>query len=72
MKMCELRVKGVVACLAVYFLLCVDYSQARRWREGPQVDPGVFVITHIRSVIHCLHPRYINAQTFRKMNRQTR
>jgi len=24
-------------------------GMARRWKEGPQVDPGVFVITHIRS-----------------------
>jgi len=37
----------------VFFLYVVlvlnGLGMAKRWKEGPQVDPGVFVITHIRS-----------------------
>ncbi len=29
--------------------LSLAHTLGRRWRDGPSVDPGVFVITHIRS-----------------------
>jgi len=37
----------LILCLIV--VSTTSLVAARRWREGPQVDPGVFVITHIRS-----------------------
>jgi len=37
----------LIFCLII--VLTTSLVTARKWREGPQVDPGVFVITHIRS-----------------------
>ena len=41
-------VKMKVPCLLLLSFVSVTQSRPKSWREGPIVDPGVFVITQIK------------------------
>jgi hypothetical protein len=43
-----MRPSLAVLALATALLAGEGAARPKSWREGPTVDPGVFVITHIR------------------------
>ena len=55
------RMRAFLAFTLGVAVIGVVESRPKSWREGPTVDPGVFVITHIRCEIDILWVLFTSA-----------